>query len=338
MPFMGIRLNPRSSGPAAPVFGRQFVFVACLLSLSTTGCLSPLARSSRALSNATTPVVEQTAAAYRDAQELHDLRVDFEAVTQFDTKDPVYNPRKIQPLLTDDDIQVRVAVLTAFQTYAHSLVEISEGTESPELDAAAKSVGQNLSGLANSIAPSVQNVSSAAAAVPATTDTDDSATASAGRITPQMQSGIATAANALAEFLVSRKIKKDLPGIIRTMDPHLQALCDLLQKDLDTLHGVETRDYNFLINQQTLFIRSTQLDPQQRREQIMKLPQIVRRQQEADKKILSLKASITRLAETHTTLLASVQNNNPESLKDKLAELEAAGNNLGKFYASLQKQ
>jgi hypothetical protein len=337
MPFMGTTLNHRLTGPAAAVLGRQFVLMACLLSLSTIGCLSPLAKSSRALSNATTPVVEQTGAAYRDARDLHDLRVDFEAVAQFDTKDPVYNPRKIQPLLTDEDIEVRVAVLTAFQSYARSLGEITERTESPELDAAAKSVGQKLSGLANSIAPSIQSAGSAAA-VSATKDTDDSTTAASGPITPQIQSGIATAANALAQFLVSRKIKKDLPDIVRTMDPHLQALCELLQKDIDTLHGVETRDYNYLLNQQTLFIRSSQLDPQQRREQIMKLPHIVREQQEAEKKLVSLKASITRLAQAHTALVASAQDNNAESMKDKLADLEAAGNSLGTFYTSLQKQ
>ena len=328
-------MNHPSTGSSAPGFRWPCALLASVLVFSTIGCVSPLAKRSTALSKATTPVIGETAAAYREARELHDLRVDFEAVAQFDAKDPVYNPRKIQPLLTDEDIQVRVAVLTAFQAYAHSLEEMTEATESPELDAAAKSVGQNLSGLANAIAPSVQKTADTATS---STDPDDSAPVSAGPVTPQIQSGISTAANALAQFLVSRKIKKNLPEIIRTMDPHLQALCDLLEKDLDTLHAVETRDYNYLINQQTLFIRSSQLAPEQRREQIMKLPQIVRQQREADQKISSLKASITHLAQTHTALLAAAQSNTPESMKEQLADLEAAGNNLGKFYTSLQAE
>jgi hypothetical protein len=314
------------------------VALACLLSLSATGCLSPLAKRSAGLSSAVTPVIEQTTAAYRDARELHDLRVDYDAVAQFDSRDAVYNPRKIQPLLTDDDIQVRVAVLTAFQTYSQSLVAITNGTDSPELDSAAKSVGTKLGGLANSVAPSIQALLNTAKSVPATPEGSDRDAAVTPVITPQIQNGISTAANALAQFLVSNRIRKDLPGVIRTMDPHLQALCDLLEKDTDTLQAVGTRDYNFLINQQTLFIRSSQLEPQQRRDQIMKLPQIVRRERIADQKLSDLKASIKRLSAAHTSLLAAAQGNNSEILKEKLTDLEAAGNSLGTFYASLQSQ
>jgi len=48
-----------------------------------------------------------------------------------------------------------------------------------------------------------------------------------------------------------------------------------------------------------------------------------------------LRAAIVRLALTHHALAADAQGNNPESLKSKLGDLEAAGSELGRFYSSL---
>ena len=119
------------------------------------------------------------------------------------------------------------------------------------------------------------------------------------------------------------------------MDPQIAALCDLLEKDLDTLRDVESLDYNFILDQQTLFLRTAQLDPEQRREQIMKLPAIVRQRRDTDQKIARLKASIAHLAIVHHALAVEAQGQNPESLQEKMADLEQAGESLGKFYSSL---
>jgi hypothetical protein len=143
------------------------------LTLPTAGCLSPLARRSTALAAATAPVVDQAAAAYASANSLHYLRDDYDAVVEFDAPAPapVYNPRTIRPLLTDKDIQIRLTVLAAFQEYVKSLVAITSGTDSPELQAAAKSAGENLSDLGNSLAPSIDSTLGIAAAAASTTQT-----------------------------------------------------------------------------------------------------------------------------------------------------------------------
>ena len=127
---------------------------ACILSFSLTGCLSSLQKQSAALTAATTPVVDQAAAAYRSANALYDLRVDYDAVSYFDRRpgQPVYNPRDIQPLLSDSDIERRLVVLEAFQCYVRTLNEIASGASSPALDAASKSVGNNLTALGNDLA------------------------------------------------------------------------------------------------------------------------------------------------------------------------------------------
>jgi hypothetical protein len=319
------------------------------VALCTPGCISSLAMHSDALSAATTPVVDQAAAAYRAAVALHDRQSDYEAFAKFDVTPPVYNPREVQPLLSEKDLQVRLTVLAALQCYAQSLVEITKGTGSPALDEASKSVGNDLALLGNTLAPSAESVLgivSAAAATTLTTVTTTSGTTTtttssssstpAPPITPEIRNGIGTAVDALAKFLISREIRKELPQKIKEMDPHLQSLCELFVKEIDLLKDQEQRDYNYIIDRQTLFIRTTStLNPEQRREEIMKLPEIVRQQRAGDEQLARLRASIAKLALTHHALAADAQGNNPQSLTSKLAELGAAGSQLGKFYSSL---
>ena len=69
---------------------------------------------------------------------------------------------------------------------------------------------------------------------------------------------------------------------------------------------------------------------------IAQLPAIARQQQASDRQLTQLSAAIVRLELTHHALAAEAQGNNPESLKQKLADLEAAGEELGKFYSSLE--
>ncbi len=72
-----------------------------------------------------------------------------------------------------------------------------------------------------------------------------------------------------------------------------------------------------------------------RRELITQLPAMARQQQASDLQLSQLSAAIVRLELTHHALAAEAQGNNPESLKQRLAELETAGEDLGKFYSSL---
>jgi hypothetical protein len=322
--------------PPAPA---RCVTTAVLLSslILTTGCLSSLNKRAIALDAATAPVVDQAATAFNSANRIHNARVDYDAVSQFDATSPVYNPRNIQPLMSDKDIQVRLAVLAAFQEYVKSVVAITNGTDSPELRAAAKSAGENLSNLGNALAPSVESaLGIAAAATSASSTTSTAAPAISGAV----ENGIITAVNALGQFLINRKTKKELPPIIVSMDPHVRTLCNLLESDISILKDQEARDYDFIIDQQTLFIRrpSSNLDPQQRRDEIMKLPGIVREQRASTQQLTQLSAAIAGLETAHHALAVEAQGNDPQSLKAKLGDLEAAGRDLGNFYMSLPTQ
>jgi hypothetical protein len=338
-------------GPGrAAIIAAGIVFPCILLS----GCSSsPLVKHTTALSAALAPVVEQSAAAYRDAETLHDLRSDYEAVVAFENKDATYNPRTTPELLSEKDLKVRLAVLAALEAYSTSLNEIVKGNDSPELEAASKSAGDSLTSLGNHLAPSIDNVLGIAAAASTTTDTtvttvsgSTSTTTSsttktaAPLLSTAVKNGISTGIDALGQFLVNRTIEKELPDKIVQMDTSVQALCKALADDIQTLRDLGEHDYNRILNLEKQFILEDEaagknVNPQQHRAEIMKLPEIARQQRAADEILSSLQEAILKLALTHHALAAEAQHNNPETLKQKLSELADAGSGLGKFYSSL---
>jgi hypothetical protein len=316
-----------------PIYGQvrnAALVLSLLLATALCACRLNIDDSTLALDAAIAPVVDQAADAYRSANTLHNLRQDYDAVAEFDaTGDKVYNPRDIEVLLTDKDIAARLAVLQGFQLYAKSLCALVSGNNPKELGAASVSVGGQLSTLGNTLAPSIQKAVGIQAGASSTPP-----------ITPQIQNGISTAVDALGQFLIARKIKAELPSKIAAMDPHVQSLATLLESDIDVLKEVEHRDYDRIINLQTLSLRKGGSDPnsRERREEIMKLPDIVRRQREGEEKLNSLRAAVARLAKTHQQLVAEAQGKKPQSYKQTLEELAAAAQDLGSFYSSLPGQ
>ena len=297
--------------------------VLCLLvSAAVCGCRLGVENSTLALEAATAPVVDQAAAAYRDANALHNLRVDYDAVAEFDAPETVYNPRNTEVLLTDQDIEARLAVLAGFQVYVKTLCAIVSGTNPKELGTASVSVGGKLTTLVNTLAPTIEKAAGAGS--------------SDGVISTENQNAITTGLVALGKFLINRKVKSELPAKIAAMDPHVHALATLLESDIDVLKAVEQRDYDRIINLQTLSIRKdTNLAASERRAEIIKLPEIVRQQRAAKEKLITLRAAIALLAQTHQKLAAEAQGKNSESFKEKLEDLATAANELGTFYASL---
>jgi hypothetical protein len=150
-----------------------------------------------------------------------------------------------------------------------------------------------------------------------------------------VQAGISTAINALGQFLIERKLDKGLPQQIESMDPHVQTLCELLAKDIKILQQQEKLDSDDVIDRQTDFIRDSKLDPEERRVEFMKLPDMAREQRENDQRLTELRGAILNLELTHHALAAAAQGNNSEALSQKLGDLAAAGESLGKFYSSL---
>lgn len=324
--------------------------------VSVAGCIlfagcstTQINKHAVAVSTSLAPVVDQASAAYRDAVALHNQRAGYEAVVAYQNKDATYDPRNVPVLLSEREIQTRLAVLAALQVYSRSLVELTHSSDSSELDAASKSVGSNLTSLGNDLAPSVESVLGIAASpsgttttvttVSGSTTTTTTSSAAAPTLSPEVRNGISTAVNALGQFFVARTVEKELPAKIEAMDPHIQLFCKTLDDDIHALDSIQQRDYDRILNLEKQFIlqdeQSTGLNPQSHRAQIMQLPAIARQQKEAHAKLSALHDALNNFALTHHALAAAAQNNNPESLKDKLSDLAGAGSSLGNFYSSL---
>ena len=322
------------------------VFAMCL-SLAATGCTSSLNKHAVALSVTTAPVVDQATAAYHTAQAIHAPSVDYDAAASF-AKTNTFVPGSIQDWPSDEDIQIRLAVLTAFQLYVKDLVAITGGTDSPALDKASQSMGSSLTSLSNTLAPTAESAlgittapaSTTQTTVTTTTGNTMTTTTSTSSTPPPLissgvQKGISTAINALGQFLINRTIDKELPQQVEAMDPHVQTLCELLAKDIELLQEQEKIDSNDMIDRQTDFLLSAKLDPDERRVEFMKLPEMARQQRANSQKLTELHGAILRLELTHHALAAAAQGNNPETLTQKLGDLGTAGESLGKFYSSL---
>jgi len=322
-----------------------------ILSIVLAGCSpAPLARQGATLSTALAPVLNESAKVYRDAEAVHNLREDYEAVITYQAKDASYNPRNAPVLLTDKDIQTRLAVLAALEVYSQSLIQITDRVSSPQLDEASRSAGNNLTSLGNDLAPSIEKVLGIAAqpatmtttetTVSAGTTTTNSTTTTEYALSPQVRNGISAGVNALGQFLVSRKIGKELPAKIEEMDPNVEALCKALANDVKTIKSVEGRDYDRILDLEKQFILEdekpgTNANPEMLRAEIMKLPEIARRQKKENERLDALREALLNLELTHHALAAEAQHNNPQGLQEKLAMLSKAGSDLGKFYSSL---
>jgi hypothetical protein len=296
--------------------------------------MKPVAEHTAAVAAATAPVVDQATAAYAAANAIHDMAENFDAVTAFDKTSAVYNPRTVAPLLSQEQMELRLAVLKALQCYAQALVQVS-GTQSADLDDASKSLGGSLASVGDTFLPA--GSSSETQTITANGESVTKVTATqVGAISQEEQNAMSAAINALGQYLVSRKVKAELPGVVEKMDPQVKALCELLEKEIDILSSQESIDFDKAIDRQTLFLRTaTTLDPETRREQIMKLPELGRQEKQAALQLKLLKTALVKLYMTHHALAAELQGNNPESIKQKFADLGAAGGNLGKFYSSL---
>jgi len=302
---------------AASFFALTFLTV-----FMVTGCsMSPLAKHTVAFATATNLLVNNSTNAYRAAETLHDNAQGYQAVAHFDSNPP-YNPYKTTPLISEKGIQVRIDLLFAIKTYAQSLADLTSGVKSDKLDDAAAAVGKNLKDMSSTLA----------------TDVADSAGSASNKLVLSAgeANGISTAAEALGNFLASRKVKAAAPKQIKDMQPNIEALCKLLQDDIGILRNQSGLDYRIMVEDQDGFIRhNTTLTPLERREEILVLPRLVQSQRATDTLLVQLHDSIFKFNLTYQALAAEAQGNNPESLRARISDLEATGENLAKYYQSL---
>lgn len=288
----------------------------CVCVFLLAGCsLSPLANRTAAFSSATNIVAENSENAYRAAVRLNDEAQASMLVARYDSAQPL-DPHSLKHLIDPQGLEVRTEVLNALRTYARTLADVSSGVSSAKLDDAAKSVGANLIKLGDAVSAS---------------------TPVGFTISPAEANATSTALKALGDFLTAQKIKSSVPKVIHDMDPHIEAISNLLLSDIAILRDQAGRDYEQILAQQDSFVRhaGTSLSPTERRAEIQKLPNILAQKQATDDMLAKLAESIKQLALTHHALAAAAASKDAPALEARIADLRASGERLADFYLSL---
>lgn len=287
-----------------------------ILCLALTGCsLSPLARNTAAFSNATNLLVDNTENAYRTTVRLNEDAQASLLVARFDTAQPM-DPHSIRPLIDEKGLQARTDVLDGLRTYAETIADLASGVSSPKLDEAAAACGTNLKSLGDALS---------------------SSTPIHINLSPTEANATSTALKALGDFLVNRQIKSSVPKVIREMDPNIDALSQLLSRDIEILRDQAGRDYEQILAQQDGFIRhaSSSLSATERRTEIQRLPRILADKKATDDMLADLQLSLTKLVTTHHVLAAAATSKNSPSLQARIADLRASAERLATFYEGL---
>jgi hypothetical protein len=310
--------------PARPdIFARQNhlsgpILLALPLLLFFSGCsVSPLAKHTAEFSTATNAVVDSSENAYHAAVRLHDDEQLSAAVQKYDANQP-WDPHSIKHLIDARGLDARTDILDGLKTYAQTLADVTNGGHSDSLDASAASVGTNLKQMSAALNP-------------------DATATPVFSITPAQANAVSTALKALGDYLASRKVKSEVPKIIRDMDPKIEILSSLLDSDVTILRRQSGDDYEQLLMQQDTFIRKfgPELSPIERRAEIKKLGQIILRKEATDDMLHELQTAIKSLAETHHALAAAAQSKDTAALGERIAELKATADRLNHFYDSL---
>jgi hypothetical protein len=294
---------------------------AVALCLALTGCsLSPLAKHAAAFSTAANQVITSSEDAYRAANQLRQDEQVAAAVYDYD-KSPTWSPyTDTKPLLTADQLNARITVLNGLKAYADSLVQITGAQSSKDLNAAASGLGSNLKTLSSTASTSL---ATSVPGIPA--------------LTAAEANGVSTAIRTLGDYLIRRDVKRSLPAVTQQMNPVIQTLCKLLDSDITVLRRQADVDYRTLIEEEDQFIRNppAPLDPVEHRNEIGKLITLAGQQKANDELLAKLQTALQTLALTHQALAAAAQGDDQENIKQKIADLEAAGQSLASFYSSL---
>ncbi len=297
--------------------------LAVTFTLMTTGCtvtLTPLAKHTAAFSKATASIVDSSEDAYRSAIKLHHEEQVAKAVSAYNN-DPNWSPYTAlgTPLLTPEQLDARIKVLDALKVYAQSLVELTNAKKQyAPVGLAAAAAGTNLQTLSTAATPYLQKLFPGMSAM-STTEAN----------------GVSTAIAGIVGLLINDEVKKSLKKTTQDMNPNVKALCGLLDSDVKILRRQANVDYQTLLTDDNQLLTHNQIDPVLRRNEVGKLMELADRQQANDALLEKLQKALVSLALTHEALAAAAQGNNPESIKQRAADLVNAGQELGNYYKSL---
>lgn len=297
------------------------VGLAVIFSLSACAT-SAITKDIQAFSQGVTTTTSNTTAAFEMVDKnYYQLQV-AKLVDAYDKAG--FKPGTVMRFLPAEELEIRVQALQALNTYASKLSDIISDKTLTEFDTQTKAFGEELLKVKQNKAmekflPNDNDIKIFTAAV-----------------------------DAFGRWFIEYKRQKGLKDIVKDMNDPVQNICKLLVADIGALpvkekggHGLRNQlhnQYDILIIEQDQFIQNNKgkLDPRVKRDEIVRLPELVREQETADATLAATQKAVSKLAETHAELVRSFDSPSPK-LKDLIIQLEDEGKRIGQFYKSIGK-
>jgi hypothetical protein len=310
----------------------EFLAVPLIASFFLTGCVKQVrstvpafAQAAELTSTNVQGAFESVNATYSDAQDLH-------FVVTYDGK---VNPSTISAgWLKAEDLNARLQILQGLKQYASELNSLTGSNDVDNLNKASTEVGDSLTALSKT-APFKKITS---------------------KVPGNLANEAAVAVNALGNWLIELKLKKNLPTLIEKMDPNIQSICKLLITDIGSLNTdpakpaegsglrqVLWNQYNSIILSQNQYILHNQCNaaeatmncfsPEARFAEIQKLPALVKQRNASDQALQQVQVTVKALAQAHTELVKAAQTK--QNLTADLGDLLVEAQRLEKYYNSL---
>jgi hypothetical protein len=223
-------------------------------------------------------------------------------------------------------MDVRLKVLQGLSQYASELSSLSGADDTTSLNTASTGVGTALTAL---------------------TGTPEFTKLTAAKSITSSQ--VATAVNALGNWLIQAKLKKSLPTSIQQMDPNIQLMCTLLTEDIGTVdtnpmhpptgNGLRQTlwvEYSDQIKAWNQYVETNRgsFTPDAKLAAIEKLPTLAAQQRQADMTLQQAQVTVAQLAKAHTELVKSTLAK--QDFRTDLGNLVAETQRLNSYYQSLQ--
>ena len=270
---------------------------------------------------ASATVIQQTKDAYKLVNDtvLQQQILALTARSSPITTDPV---KEFPPFLPEEDLTIRGTLLDGLQAYASALGSLTGkakadlDTETAKLAGSLKDLGKN-----DRLQHSFRETKS---------------------ISPEAFNAAATGVEAIGNFLIDRKIARDLPAILTKTEPTIEAIAALFiheigdvpaSNDPGGLRGKLWRTYNSLIEQQTFLVNRNDPGSAEKQQNVARLAALVAAQKNADAGLAGTQAALRKLIASHQALLR-VQTA-PATFKTVIASLWAEAKAAQDFYAKL---
>lgn len=273
-----------------------------------------------AFSQAVSTLASNTRAAFEVVQQKYEETQAFTLVVNYQPGQR-FDPASVRVLLSEEDLDARMKLLDGLKEYGSQLEVLAGGAD--KLHDTDAQLGASIQALAGS-APVKSMAANAQAGAAA-------------------NSSIA-AVNALGDWLVEKKLSRNLPDLIARMQQPVAQIRDLFKADIGSMNANgEGRGLRFALwqtytqliqkHQEYLAANFKDLSAEQRTIEIEKLPALVKARRQGDQTLAQTETSLDQLVKANAELLDAVKTK--RAMRTEIDSLYAESVRIAEYYQSL---